>query len=64
MTMNLSSRSGRRNASISGVRCSSESSKSSAMRMSSASTVHARMRSPDEASDTGEEAADALSYRA
>src|SRR5215470_2487315 len=43
MTMNLSSRSGLRKPSISGVRWSSDSSKSSATRMSSASTVHARI---------------------
>ena len=43
MTMNLSSREGVRKPSISGVRWSNESSKSSATRMSSASTVHARM---------------------
>src|SRR6478672_5297562 len=46
MTMNLSSRSGVRKASISGVRCSSDSSKSSATRMSSASTVQARIAAP------------------
>ena len=43
MTTNLSSRPGVRKASISGVRWSSDSSKSSATRMSSASTVHARI---------------------
>lgn len=46
MTMNLSSRSERRKPSISGVRWSKDSLKSSATWMSSASTVHARMRSP------------------
>src|SRR5690349_9596851 len=46
MTMNLSSRSGLRKVSISGVRCRSEASKSSATWMSSASTVQARMRPP------------------
>src|SRR5262245_31373266 len=45
MTMNLSSRSRLRKLSISGVRCSNASSRSSATRMSSASTVHARMSS-------------------
>src|SRR5215472_15915933 len=45
MTMNLSSRSGLRKLSISGVRCRSDSSKSSATRMSSASTVQARIGS-------------------
>ena len=48
MTMNLSSRSRLRKASISGVRCSSASSKSSATLMSSASTVHARIYFPRE----------------
>src|SRR5262249_45616040 len=43
MTMNLSSRSGVRKLSISGVRWSSAASKSSATRISSASTVQARM---------------------
>lgn len=42
-----SSRSGVRKASISGVRCSSASSKSSVTRMSSASTVRARITIPD-----------------
>src|ERR1700686_310318 len=46
MTMNLSSRPGVRKPSISGVRGSKDSSKSSATRMSSASTVHARMGPP------------------
>src|SRR5262245_48130046 len=45
MTMNLSSRSGVRKPSISGVRWRSDSSKSSATRMSSASTVQARISS-------------------
>src|SRR6266436_643790 len=46
MTMNLSSRSGVRKLSISGVRWRSDSSKSSATRMSSASTVQARICVP------------------
>src|SRR5690242_4388686 len=46
MTMNLSSRSTLRKLSISGVRWSSASSKSAATRMSSASTVHARIEPP------------------
>jgi uncharacterized protein (TIGR03790 family) len=51
MTTNLSSRPGVRKASISGVRWSSDSSKSSATRMSSASTVHARIATSSGALD-------------